>query len=208
MDEGCVKQPQALDVKEDRKKIERKLGKSKLLEGLIWQNMKTFLALPLQMSLDRKHFWKQAWLAIRDTRQGCIFKKALSNRSILGGIDFDNRPVNTFMNEFKKNCNMGKKMASKLKMLAEKSMVEGDKYLIKFEGNFKILIFNPPSVAKLSYIWARWTKQSSRRSLSVSTRFSNIFDNIRQWLTMINRQWSIDHDHPVEVVWILFLFPS
>lgn len=60
MDEGCVKQPQALDVKEDRKKIERKLGKSKLLEGLIWQNMKTFLALPLKMSLDRNHFWKQA----------------------------------------------------------------------------------------------------------------------------------------------------
>jgi hypothetical protein len=47
---------------------------------------------------------------------------------------------------------MGKKIASKLKMLAEQSMVEGDKYLIKFEGNFKILIFNPPSVAKLSYI--------------------------------------------------------
>lgn len=56
------------------------------------------------------------------------------------------------MNEFMKNCNMGKKIASKLKMLAEQSMVEGDKYLIKFEGNFKILIFNPPSVAKLSYI--------------------------------------------------------
>jgi len=76
----------------------------------------------------------------------------LSNRWILGGIDFDNRSVNIFMNEFKKNCIMGKKIASKLKMLAEKSMVEGDKYLIKFEGNFKILIFNPPSVAKLSYI--------------------------------------------------------
>lgn len=76
----------------------------------------------------------------------------MSNRWILGGIDFDNRSVNIFMNEFKKNCIMGKKIASKLKMLAEKSMVEGDKYLIKFEGNFKILIFNPPSVAKLSYI--------------------------------------------------------
>lgn len=76
----------------------------------------------------------------------------MSNRWILGGIDFDNRSVNIFMNEFKKNCIMGKKIASKLKMLAEKSMVEGDKYLIKFEGNFKILIFNHPSVAKLSYI--------------------------------------------------------
>lgn len=195
MDEGCVKQPQALDVKEDHKKIERKLGKSKSLEGLIWQNMKTLLALPLQMSLDKKHFWKQAWLAIRDTRQGCIFKKALSNRRILGGIDFDNRLVNTFMNEFKKNCNMGKKMASKLKMLAEKSMVEGINIWLNLKVTLKFLssillvsqsypIYRPGGQNKaLEEVWA-----CQQGFLTYLT----IFDN--DW------PWSVDSDRLTMIV--------
>lgn len=60
MDEGVRNNLKHEMLKRAAKKLKRKLGKSKLLEGLIWQNMKTLLALPLQMSPDGKHFWKQA----------------------------------------------------------------------------------------------------------------------------------------------------
>jgi hypothetical protein len=60
MDEGVRNNLKHEMLKRAAKKLKRKLGKSKFLEGLIWQNMKTLLALPLQMSPDGKHFWKQA----------------------------------------------------------------------------------------------------------------------------------------------------